>query len=543
MKAHAPPRARTLGLVLAAVSLALLAARAFASTRLGFGDGEALYAVYGLHPAPAYVDHPGLIGAIASTLAGGTDHAVSAARAHAFTSVVATLVPLVMCAAARLAGAPPRRALLLGLLTALVPELAIGLFGLTPDLPFAVFFPLTAGLVTFACRATRRAGSGDDDHDRDRDLFLGRLALVLAGACAGLATVAKAPGLVLIPWLAVTAWRVGKLPRWLVVAATLLALLIVSPVVAFEVANGAPMLVHRLVRTQQSAGFSLRNIGALVGGQLAYASPPVALAAAWVAIRLVRQQLDGSNTVARRDPIASSLLALTLATGVPLAILCSWSRVAEPHWFAPTLLPLGLCWARRPPEMGRWRAAWPGLQRSILPVATALVGLVHLYVLTDLFPRLMGDAYEGRYDLANDMMMYPSAGVPLREAALLAKLAAPRRVEATAALPFVVVAPHWTIAAQVATELPGHPPITTATAPDAPDDDFQRWVTPAVRDDAQLVVFVTDDRFDARIPAPLSLRPLLRRTEQTLHRGGRAVRTVTITVLGPAPSSGLAAAP
>ena len=30
--------------------------------RFGFGDSEALYACYALHPQPAYLDHPALIG-------------------------------------------------------------------------------------------------------------------------------------------------------------------------------------------------------------------------------------------------------------------------------------------------------------------------------------------------------------------------------------------------------------------------------------------------------------------------------------------------
>ena len=31
---------------------------------IGFGDSEALYACYAMHPQPAYLDHPGLIGVI-----------------------------------------------------------------------------------------------------------------------------------------------------------------------------------------------------------------------------------------------------------------------------------------------------------------------------------------------------------------------------------------------------------------------------------------------------------------------------------------------
>jgi hypothetical protein len=528
-----------------AVSAALLGARLFAASRLGFGDGEALYAVYGLHPAPAYVDHPGFIGVIARSLASDPERAVAATRAHVFTAFGATLVPLVMVLAARLVGAPPRRAWLLGLITALVPELAIGLFGLTPDLPLALFFPLSAGLVGFALR------TGRADGDR---AFPSHLALLAAGACAGLSAISKIPGLVLIPWLFVSASLLGKQPRWLVLAASLLGSLIFLPVALFELTQGAPMLWHRLVHTQSNAGFSLRNAGALIGGQLVYASPCVAIAAAWITVRLWQRhrtplanrsqaRLDSAASALARDPVSLALLALTLATGFPLAVLCLWSRVAEPHWFAPTLLPLGLLWARRPPTISEPARFWTVVRRGLLPTAGALVVLVHVYVLTDVFPRLAGASYEGKYDLANDMMLYPRAGVTLREAVLVAKLHAPRAKPAASLdgdVDVVVVAPHWAIAAQAATELPVGTRVTTATLPDAPDDDFQRWVTPAERNRASLVVWVSDDRFPLRIPPALAARPVLTEAHYTLERAGRPVRTLTVQTLGPGPSDDVA---
>jgi hypothetical protein len=542
---HAPLAARRpistqgWGALLLTTSSALLATRLFAASRLGFGDGEALYAVYGLHPAPAYVDHPGFIGVLARLLAGGLSEAVRAPRAHVFTAVFATLVPLVMGAAARWAGAPPRRALRLAVITALVPELAIGLFGLTPDLPFALFFLLTAGLVSFSLRARDEARA-----------FVGHLALLAAAVCAGLAAISKAPGLVLIPWLFASAWWLGKAPRWLVVAASVLASVFVVPVAISELIHGAPMLLHRLVHTQGAAGFSPRNAAALVGGQLLYASPAVVIAAVWVAWQLWQRHRNGLRRHPRsalhtprealsRDPVSLALLGLTIATGAPLALLCLWSPVAEPHWFAPTWLPLGLLWARRPPPRPRRAKLWRTIERSLLPTAAVLVAIVHVYVLTDIFPRLMGSKYDGRFDLANDMMTYPRAGLTLRESVLRAKLQMPRSARQTTPEP-VIVAPHWTIAAQVATELPGTSRVTTATLPGAPDDDFQRWVPPAERDAAAVVVFVTDDRFPPTLPPPLTGRPILAETHVALERGGRPVRTVTVRTLGPAPSTDLA---
>jgi hypothetical protein len=57
---------------LAVLSAALLAVRLVAAERVGFGDSEALYAAYAVHPQPAYLDHPGMIGLMAHALGGGT---------------------------------------------------------------------------------------------------------------------------------------------------------------------------------------------------------------------------------------------------------------------------------------------------------------------------------------------------------------------------------------------------------------------------------------------------------------------------------------
>ncbi|HLK37596.1 MAG TPA: hypothetical protein VKU41_12640, partial [Polyangiaceae bacterium] len=92
-------RERTGFAALAVASAVLLGVRFYASTRVGFGDSEALYACYALHPQPAYLDHPGLIGVFARAVGGGT--APSPVAAHAVTSLLATAVPWIMAAACR----------------------------------------------------------------------------------------------------------------------------------------------------------------------------------------------------------------------------------------------------------------------------------------------------------------------------------------------------------------------------------------------------------------------------------------------------------
>src|ERR1019366_2677410 len=114
---------------LAALSASLLAIRLYAATRVGFGDSEALYAAYAVHPQPAYLDPPPLIGLVARALGGGT--APSPERAHLMTAVLASLVPWAMALACRGAGASWRRAFAAALVFAVVPEIAIGLFAMT----------------------------------------------------------------------------------------------------------------------------------------------------------------------------------------------------------------------------------------------------------------------------------------------------------------------------------------------------------------------------------------------------------------------------
>src|SRR5580692_10333463 len=94
------PRATRTALdVLVVASVALLAVRLLAATRVGFGDSEALYASYALHPQPAYLDHPGLIGIVARAIGGGSSP--TTLDAHTLTGSAATLAPILMALAAR----------------------------------------------------------------------------------------------------------------------------------------------------------------------------------------------------------------------------------------------------------------------------------------------------------------------------------------------------------------------------------------------------------------------------------------------------------
>src|SRR5580692_10984811 len=150
MPTSQPARGRNAFSALAAASAALLAARLYAAGHVGFGDAEALYASYALHPQPAYLDHPGLVGAVARLV--GLGSSPSPLAAHVVTSLLATAFRWLVALACRAAGATWPRSLVAALVVAVTPEIAIGLFALTPDLLLALAWTATLACATAGLR-------------------------------------------------------------------------------------------------------------------------------------------------------------------------------------------------------------------------------------------------------------------------------------------------------------------------------------------------------------------------------------------------------
>jgi Dolichyl-phosphate-mannose-protein mannosyltransferase len=479
---------------LVVLTLSLLPLRIYAALRLGYGDAEALYACYALHPQAAYRDHPGLIGLLGRALSDTS--APAPFRLHVTTALALTALPFVASACARACGARPERAPIAGLALVAAPEISVGLFGWTPDLPLAFAWLAALGL---GGRLLRQG----PDAPRTTAPFVG------LGLAFGLASASKASGALLPLAFALTFasppnrafWR--RPGPWLALA---VCLLIVSPIIAHEIAQGFPMLHHRFVDTQARAGLSLRNLGAFVGGQLGYVSPPL-LAGALLAARSLR-------TRAPRDPIDGWLYHATLVPALALGALCLWSRVAEPHWFAPALLALPIAEARAPSTTRR-------LARAALGVGLALSLFVHAWVLTDLAPRLLGRLYVARYDLANDMLSWPRALPPLRRV-----LTRWRYDELS---PPAVLTPHWTLAAQIYAGV--GPDAAVGTLGGGPDD-FRDWLPPEAWQGRPWVVWVNDDRRSPTRPAPLDAWTTLEEHAVVIERGGRPARRVVLEVLG-----------
>jgi hypothetical protein len=492
----ATERSRVLPWVIA-LTLLLLALRLRLAELVGFGDAEALYAAYALHPQPGYLDHPGLIGAIARFV--GNGGAPSPLAAHRFTAFVATTIPWLGVAAARAAGARDDAAYLSFFALALLPEMSVGLFGLTPDLPLAALWLASLGAAALALRSapgTRAALVG----------------MMLAGLFAGLAVTAKASGVLLVLALAVA--LAGKAARahlrttgpW---CGAVSALIVVLPLALWERANGYPLLAHRLVATQGHAGLSLRNAGALVGGQLLYVTPPF-LFQAWVSLRELWKR--------RAEPVERLLFVASVVPAVPLAALCLWSRVAEPHWLGPAYLSLAVAL----PLLARPRR-WVVFGSLGIGVLAPILAFV--LVATPLVPKLSGKGYRPRYDLVNDLYAW-QPGLSLVRSEI-------EEVRAEGYAPYVV-GPHWTVCAQLHAGLGAAVPVGCRTKE---GDDFAGWFPARAWTEAPVVLYVTDDRFPDAAAAQFPHRDVVRIQSAQIYRGGRVVRTIKVARLERAASA------
>ena len=482
-------------LALAASSCVLLAVRFFAASRVGFGDSEALYASYALHPQPAYLDHPGLVGITARLIGGGT--APSPLRAHLVTAVCATVFPWALALACRACGATWRHAFAGALLAALAPEIAVGLFALTPDLLLSFLWTGALGFAAFALRASPGSARAS-------------IGFACAGLLAGTAVAAKVTGLALFAALAVAyASRAARpharsLAPWAGLAA---GVVVVVPILAFEARTGWPMLRHRLVDTQSDAGLSLRNAGAVLGGQVVYLSPLVA----WLALLAGRRAWRD-----RGDAVGRLLWSSFAVPAAALAPLCLWSRVAEPHWMAPAFLSLVAAAARGPNAPSRRLVA------TSCGVAAALVAAVHAWILVPSAILLAPASYDPRLDLGNELLGWPQAVAAVREEAAAVSVVGAPGVEAT---DLSVVGPHWVICAQLEAALRDDLRVGCDTPM---TDDFDGWWPRARWRAADVVIWVDDGRFG---PPALASHAPLRQREVRIERAGRPVRIFTITVL------------
>jgi len=489
--------------VLVGFTLVALAVRLVAAVSVDFGDSEALYASYALFPAPAYVDHPALIGLVARALGHGL--APSPFAAHVFTAFAMSAAPWAVLLAARVLGAELRASLLAAVAVAMAPEVAVGLFGLTPDL--LLFFAWIATLAAFGRGLRSLPGSN-----------AAAACFTAAGLALSVGCASKVSALTLAVALAVT--LASKNARahattpwpWATFGIPFVAL---SPVLAFEAHTGWPMLRHRLVETQIEAGASLRNLGAILGGQALYVSPGLAVAGL-----LLGRELWRRRSV---DAVHTLLAMTTLAPAALLGTLCLWSKVAEPHWLAPAWLALPLYFATRTPEEGETAPVGPKLARTALALGLAFSSVVYAWVLIPSLVTLVPkDRYDPRLDLANELTGWPEVASEVARAAEEIRLGY-MNPDAVA-----VVGPVWMVSAQLRAALPSDIAVG-CVGPNAAD--FPTWMPRSVWSRADVVIFVHDNRAPADSAALFPDRVRTKERRVTIERGGRTARVFTVELL------------
>jgi hypothetical protein len=495
---------RGLYAILVAISAAMLAVRFYAASAVGFGDSEALYACWAAHPQPAYLDHPGLVGIVARAIGEGA--IPTPGRTHVVTAIAATLVPWLVLATARALGAGARPAVGAAIVTAFVPEIAVGLFALTPDLLLA---PLWLGALALAGVGLRAPPRTTTAGARPAPSPAAATALLGAGLLAGASAAAKVSGVLLIVSLGVTYAVLAQSKRPEASAARTIwpwaglasGIVVLVPIALFESHQRWPMFKHRLVETQGGAGLALGNLGALLGGQLVYVSPVLVVVAVIVARDLVRE---------RGRDAASMLLFLSFVVPLlPLVVLSIWSPVAEPHWIAPALLALPLHAARRASLLRR------NLVRASVAVAALFTVLAHAWVLVPDSSRLLPAESDPKLDISNELYGWKTALEAVREQMVAA--AAPFDPEGREV---VVVGPHWTICAQLHAGLPG---VRVGCATPI-KDDFDGWLPRDHWRAAEHVLFVTDNRFEGDGAEQLPAHVPLAHSRVRVQRGGRAAR-------------------
>ena len=475
------------------VLIALTAIVRFIATAIvGWGDSEALYALYSQIPQPLYVDHPGAIGVFGRMI--GLDNNPSPFRAHLVSSAIATLVPLFGAWVATRFGATIKASTITAVAIACCPQTAIGLFAWTPDLPFSVFLLLTMAL--FAEMIKKPKGMNY------------WLVSVIAAVTIILALWSKLSGVLLV--VALGLFFIDSLRKnekyWGVLFAAFIGAMGFALLVWIDQKQNWAMFSHRLVDTQSKAGFSFRNIGAVVGGQLGYVSPLLAIAGVYVLVDLVQR--------GDQSPQSRALRALLVGTGIPLLVLCLWSRVAEPHWLAPVWVILAVA----APQFGK-PPMW--VIKGALPIALGSFFLVVVYCTTNIAPHLPKPLYQPKYDLSNDLYAWGDAFGENPPAPILEKIMATNN-EAPQTNPTnspYILTPHWTIAArvQLATSLP-----TQTTH--AVSDDFKQWNNKFSASSAPIAV-VWDDRFE-RPNTP----PCAEKSEYSLIRAGKTTRVIYVEI-------------
>lgn len=306
---------------------------------LPLGTDEAYALAVGRDFSLSFFDHPPIgfwLPALAETWGAGTEFALRLPNL-----ILGTIALWLLAETGRALGGE-RAMLWTASLGALAPFMAMSGLMILPDAPLYV------GL-TGAMYALIRLAQGDE-----------RLWLwAFGGMCLGLALASKYQAgllpIALLIWIAVTppAWRWLAQPGfWLALVLSLLGL---APVLIWNIGNEWASFAFHGGRA--GGGLNLANFGQMVGAQLIYLSPAIAI---WSTMRLGVRDLWA-------DPVARLLMMIGLGPILMFNVIYLFSAGTLPHWTMPGwlfLLPLVGAWLAK----GRSRTAGLWLVGTAVPI-------------------------------------------------------------------------------------------------------------------------------------------------------------------------------
>ena len=319
-----------------AALVVLTLARFAVAAAVPLSPDEAYYWVWSRALAPGYLDHPPMV---ALWIRAGTWIAGDGGLGVRLLGPVSACLGSILLwdAAARMLPSPRAGIAAAALLNATL-FLGVGAVTMTPDTPLLFFWTATLWAVARA-RLAERAGWW----------------WLAAGALGGCALASKYTAVLLgaglVLWLAATREGRAWARRWQRWAGGALALVVFSPVLAWNASHGWASLAKQGGRTGDwRPAHAIRFLGELIGSQVALATPLVFALCAWGTWRIARIALSD----ARRDGAAGLLACLTLLPAAVFVEHALGDRV-QGNW--PAVVYPSACIAAAGLGSRAWRSA------------------------------------------------------------------------------------------------------------------------------------------------------------------------------------------
>ncbi|MGK7346560.1 MAG: ArnT family glycosyltransferase [Candidatus Nitrospinota bacterium M3_3B_026] len=479
---------------LAVVGFALFRAAVMGTT--GLGDSESYYWAWSQRPALSYYDHPPMVAWLiwlSTSLGGHTPFLVRLPSVILFTAMGWLLYRLSydLFRDARVG--------FYSILTFnLIPVFAIGAIQMVPDIPSAVCF---TAYILILNRLLRNGGPG--------------WLWYILGVLLGLGTLSKYFAIMLVPGTVILAALVPEYRFWFrrpePYIMGVIALFVFSPVLIWNYQNEWPSFRFHLAERHGGAGFNLKNLGQLAGGQLLYVNPLYLAGLLWAVFAGTwRAIAEGDRRYAILAAFSGPVLLFFYA-------VCAWTNESEPHWPAfgyitaiVMMSALGIdAWERWRPEAAARLRGW---YIAATALAAAAFALFFIHVYHPILP------IKPKYDITNELYGWDRVGSRLEDIY--------RKITEEQKEPAFALAHHWVLCSQMMFSTGGRIPVHCMNER---TDQFDFW-----DDENELVgktaVVVTDLRFD-EIPQELyRLNDVEKVEDIRVERGGEVVRKFTIWI-------------